>query len=324
MKKMCAKWLIGLLAIIGLAAPAAAQSNYPERPVKLVIPFGPGGFTDVVARILGQKLSVAMGQQFVIENKPGAGSTIGTDFVAKAAPDGYTLVMVSTAHVLGPWVYKKVPYDALKDFTVVSKLVDSAYVFVVNPKLPAKNVKEFIALAKASPNSIRYASSGNGGNQHLMGGLFAFMTDTKIEHVPYKGSAGATNDLLAGIVESSFAAVPNVLPHIQQGKLRALAVTTSKRIPQLPDVPTLAEAGVPGYEASVWLALLAPANTPPEIINKLNKEIVKVLASPDTKKALYEAGVESAYAPPESMTVYMGAEYERWGKVIKDANITMQ
>jgi tripartite-type tricarboxylate transporter receptor subunit TctC len=278
----------------------------------------------VVARILGQKLSVAMGQQFVIENKPGAGSTIGTDFVAKAAPDGYTLVMVSTAHVLGPWVYKKVPYDALKDFTVVSKLVDSAYVFTVNPKVPAKNVKEFIALAKANPDSIRYASSGNGGNQHLMGGLFATMTDTKIQHIPYKGSSGATNDLLAGIVESTFAAVPNVLPHIQQGKLRALAVTTSKRIPQLPDVPTLAEAGVPGYEASVWLALLAPANTPSDIVNKLNREIVKVLASPETKKALYDAGVESAYATPEAMTAYMGKEYERWGKVIKDANITLQ
>jgi hypothetical protein len=318
------KYLISALAVIGFISPVAAQSSYPDRPVKLIVPFGPGGFTDVVARILGQKLSVAMGQQFVIENKPGAGSTIGTDFVAKATPDGYTLVMVSTAHVLGPWVYKKVPYDALKDFTVVSKLVDSAYVFTVNPKVPAKNVKEFIALAKANPDSIRYASSGNGGNQHLMGGLFATMTDTKIQHVPYKGSSGATNDLLAGIVESTFAAVPNVLPHIQQGKLRALAVTTSKRIPQLPDVPTLAEAGVPGYEASVWLALLAPANTPSDIVNKLNREIVKVLASPDTKKALYDAGVESAYATPEAMTAYMGKEYERWGKVIKDANITLQ
>ena len=318
------KYLISTLAIIGFAVPLVAQANYPDRPVKLIVPFGPGGFTDVVARILGQKLSVAMGQQFVIENKPGAGSTIGTDFVAKAPADGYTIVMVSTAHVLGPWVYKKVPYDALKDFTVVSKLVDSAYVLTVNPKVPAKNVKEFIALAKANPDSIRYASSGNGGNQHLMGGLFATMTDTKIQHVPYKGSSGATNDLLAGIVESTFAAVPNVLPHIQQGKLRALAVTTSKRIPQLPDVPTLAEAGVPGYEASVWLALLAPANTPSDIVNKLNKEIVKILASPDTKKALFDAGVESAYATPEAMTTYMGKEYERWGKVIKDANITLQ
>ena len=324
MKKFV-KWAVSVLAIAGfIAAPVSAQVNYPDRPVKLIVPFGPGGFTDVVARILGQKLSVAMGQQFVIENKPGAGSTIGTDFVAKAPADGYTLVMVSTAHVLGPWVYKKVPYDALKDFTVVSKLVDSAYVLTVNPKVPAKNVKEFIALAKANPDSIRYASSGNGGNQHLMGGLFATMTDTKIQHVPYKGSSGATNDLLAGIVESTFAAVPNVLPHIQQGKLRALAVTTSKRIPQLPDVPTLAEAGVPGYEASVWLALLAPANTPSDIVSKLNKEIIKILASPDTKKALFDAGVESAYATPEAMTTYMGKEYERWGKVIKDANITLQ
>jgi tripartite-type tricarboxylate transporter receptor subunit TctC len=323
MKKIT-KYVIAILAISGFFSPLAAYAVYPDRPVKLIVPFGPGGFTDVVARILGQKLSVAMGQQFVIENKPGAGSTIGTDFVAKAAPDGYTLVMVSTAHVLGPWVYKKVPYNALKDFTVVCKLVDSAYVFVVNPKVPAKNVKEFIALAKASPDSIRYASSGNGGNQHLMGGLFATMTDTKLQHVPYKGSAGATTDLLAGIVESSFAGVPNVLPHIQQGKLRALAVTTSKRIPQLPNVPTLSEAGVTGYEASVWLALLAPPNTPADIVNKLNQEIAKVLASPDTKKVLFDAGVEASYAPPDVMTTYMAEEYERWGKVIKDANVSIQ
>jgi tripartite-type tricarboxylate transporter receptor subunit TctC len=323
MKKLIQYFLV-FLVTAGLLSPMAAYAQYPDRPIKLIVPFGPGGFTDVVARILGQKLSVAMGQQFVIENKPGAGSTIGTDFVAKSAPDGYTLVMVSTAHVLGPWVYKKVPYNALKDFTVVCRLVDSAYVFVVNPKVPAKNVKEFIALAKASPDSLRYASSGNGGNQHLMGSLFATMTDTKLQHVPYKGSSGATNDLLAGIVESSFAGVPNVLPHIQQGKLRALAVTTNARIPQLPNVPTLSEAGVTGYEASVWLALLAPANTPVDIVNKLNQEIAKVMANPETKKALYDAGVEASYAPPEVMSKYMALEYDRWGKVIKDANVTLQ
>ena len=323
MKKLIQYFLV-FLVTAGLLSPMAAYAQYPDRPIKLIVPFGPGGFTDVVARILGQKLSVAMGQQFVIENKPGAGSTIGTDFVAKSAPDGYTLVMVSTAHVLGPWVYKKVPYNALKDFTVVCRLVDSAYVFVVNPKVPAKNVKEFIALAKASPDSLRYASSGNGGNQPLMGSLFATMTDTKLQHVPYKGSSGATNDLLAGIVESSFAGVPNVLPHIQQGKLRALAVTTNARIPQLPNVPTLSEAGVTGYEASVWLALLAPANTPADIVNKLNQEIAKVMANPETKKALYDAGVEASYAPPEVMSKYMALEYDRWGKVIKDANVTLQ
>lgn len=323
MKKLT-KYVLVLLAITGFFTPLVARADYPDRPVKLIVPFGPGGFTDVVARILGQKLSVAMGQQFVIENKPGAGSTIGTDFVAKAAPDGYTLLMVSTAHVLGPWVYKKVPYNALKDFTVICKLVDSAYIFVVNPSVPAKNVKEFIALAKASPDSLRYASSGNGGNQHLMGSLFATMTDTKLQHVPYKGSAGATNDLLAGIIESSFAGVPNVLPHIQQGRLRPLAVTTNARIPQLPNVPTLSEAGVTGYEASVWLALLAPANTPPDIVNKLNLEVAKVMASPDTKKALYDAGVEASYASSEAMSKYMALEYERWGKVVKEANVTIQ
>lgn len=323
MKKLIQYFLV-FLVTAGLLSPIAAYAQYPDRPIKLIVPFGPGGFTDVVARILGQKLSLAMGQQFVIENKPGAGSTIGTDFVAKSAPDGYTLVMVSTAHVLGPWVYKKVPYNALKDFTVVCRLVDSAYVLVVNPKVPAKNVKEFIALAKASPDSLRYASSGNGGNQHLMGSLFATMTDTKLQHVPYKGSSGATNDLLAGIVESSFAGVPNVLPHIQQGKLRALAVTSSARIPQLPNVPTLSEAGVTGYEASVWLALLAPANTPADIVNRLNQEIAKVMANPETKKALYDAGVEASYAPPEVMSKYMALEYDRWGKVIKDANVTLQ
>jgi tripartite-type tricarboxylate transporter receptor subunit TctC len=323
MKKLI-KYFFAFLATAALFSPIAVYAQYPDRPVKLIVPFGPGGFTDVVARILGQKLSVAMGQQFVIENKPGAGSTIGTDFVSKAAPDGYTLVMVSTAHVLGPWVYKKVPYNALKDFTMICRLVDSAYVFVVNPKVPVKNVKEFIALAKASPDSLRYASSGNGGNQHLMGSLFATMTDTKLQHVPYKGSSGATNDLLAGIVESSFAGVPNVLPHIQQDKLRALAVSTNARIPQLPNVPTLSEAGVTGYEASVWLALLAPANTPVDIVNKLNQEIAKVMANPETKKALYDAGVEASYAPPEVMSKYMALEYDRWGKVIKDANVTIQ
>ncbi len=177
---------------------------YPNKPVKLIVPFAPGGFTDVVARILGQKLSVAMGQQFVVENKAGAGSTIGTDFVAKAAPDGYTLVMISTTHVISPWIYKTMPYDPIKSFTVVSKLVDSPYVLLVNPKVPANNVKELVALAKAAPETIHYASSGNGSSQHLMGGLFVSMTGALLKHVPYRGSGGAATDLVAGVVETSF------------------------------------------------------------------------------------------------------------------------
>ena len=311
-------------SLLALCTSATWAQAYPSKPVKLIVPFAPGGFTDVVARILGQKLSSTMGQQFIVENKPGAGSIIGTDFVAKAAPDGYTLVMVSTTHVISPWIYKTMPYDPIKSFTVVSKLVDSAYVLLVNPKVPAKDVKEFIALAKAAPDTIHYASSGNGSAQHLMGGLFVSMTGAKLKHVPYKGSGGAATDLVAGVVESSFAGVPNALAQVPQGRLKALAVTTSKRIPQLPDVPTMQEAGVAGYDASVWLALLAPAGTPHEIVVKLNAEIGKLMASADARKALFDAGVEVAPSTPEAMSDYMVTEMVRWGKVVNDANIKLE
>ena len=311
-------------AALAMSMTSALAQNYPTKPVHLIVPFAPGGFTDVVARILGQKLSVAMGQQFVIENKAGAGSTIGTDFVAKAAPDGYTLVMVSTTHVISPWIYKSLPYDPIKSFTTVGKLVDSAYVLLVNPKVPAHNVKEFIALAKASPDSIHYASSGNGSSQHLMGGLFVSLTGAPLKHVPYRGSSGAAQDLVAGVVESSFAGVPNALAQVPQGRLRALAVTTAKRIPQLPDVPTMQEAGVPGYAASVWLALLAPAGTPPEIVTKLNSEINKLMKDPEVRKALGNAGVEPDPSTPQAMSEYMVQEMARWGKVVKDAGIKLE
>ena len=321
-RHLCRVALLG--CILGGAASAALAQAYPNKPIKLIVPFAPGGFTDVVARILGQKLSVSLGQPFVIENKAGAGSTIGTDFVAKAAPDGYTLVMVSTTHVISPAIYPKLPYDPIKSFTPVGKLVDSAYVLLVNPKVPANNVAEFIALAKASPDKIHYASSGNGSSQHLMGGMFAAMTGVKMKHVPYKGSSGAANDLVAGVVESSFAGVPNAMAQVPAGRLKALAVTTSKRIPQLPDVPTMQEAGVPGYNASVWLGLLAPAGTPKEVVMKLNAEIAKVLSAADTKKELYAAGVEADISSPEALNTLMVQELDRWGKIIKDAGITMQ
>jgi len=313
-----------LSCMLGITSTAALAQAYPNKPIKLIVPIEPGGFTDVVARILGQKLSISLGQPFVIENKAGAGSTIGTDFVAKAAPDGYTLVMVSTTHVISPAIYAKLPYDPIKSFTPVSKLVDSAYVLMVNPKVPVNSVADYIALAKAQPDKIHYASSGNGSSQHLMGGMFAAMTGTKLIHVPYKGSSGAASDLVAGVVESSFAGVPNAMAQVPAGRLKALAVTTAKRIPQLPDVPTMQEAGVPGYEASVWLGLLAPAGTPKEIVARLNAEIAKVMSAPDTKKELYAAGVESDISSPEALGTLMNREMERWGKVIKDAGISMQ
>jgi tripartite-type tricarboxylate transporter receptor subunit TctC len=311
------------LSMAAWAAPASGQP-YPNKPVKLIVPFAPGGFTDVVARILGQKLTLALGQPFVIENKAGAGSTIGTDFVAKSAPDGYTLVMVSSTHVISPWIYKTMPYDPLRSFAVVSKLVDSPYVLLVNPRLPARNVQEFIALAKAAPDTVHYASSGNGSAQHLMGALFAQMTGAPLKHVPYRGSGGATTDLIAGVVQSSFAGVPNALAQVPQGRLRALAVTTAHRAAQLPEVPTLQEAGVAGYDASVWLALLAPAGTPRDVVMKLNAEVGKLMAAPDTKKTLFDAGVEVSPSTPEAMADYMVQELERWGKVVRETGVRLE
>jgi tripartite-type tricarboxylate transporter receptor subunit TctC len=318
--------LIGLTAVscASMALAQSSASSYPNKPVRLIVPFAPGGFTDVVARILSVKLSAALGQQFVVENKAGAGSTIGTESVARAAPDGYTLAIVSTTHVISPWIYKSIPYDPIKSFSLVSKLADSAYVLLVNPKVPAKDVAEFIALAKASPDKLHYGSSGNGSAQHLIGGLFVSMTGAKLKHVPYRGSSGASADLVAGVIESSFAGVPNALAQVPQGRLRALAVTTSKRVPQLPNVPTLHEAGVTGYDASVWLALLAPAGTPKDIVDKLNAEIGKLMNSEDAKKALYDAGVEPAHSSPEAMTDYISKELVRWGKVVKDTGAKLE
>ena len=321
--RLCIRSIV-LGFVLSAGAGAVLAQAYPARPVKLIVPFAPGGFTDVVARILGQRLSVVLGQQFVVENKAGAGSIIGTDFVAKSAPDGYTLVMVSTTHVISPWVYKNMPYDPIKGFVSVSKLVDSPYVLLVNPKVPARNVQEFIALAKAAPDTIHYASSGNGSAQHLMGALFASMTGVRLQHVPYKGSSGAATDLIAGVVESSFAGVPNALAQVPQGRLKALAVTTARRAAQLPDVPTLQEAGVPGYEASVWLALLAPAGTPRDIVVRLNAEIAKLMAMPDTKKALFDAGVDVSISSPEAMNDYLQLEMERWGRVVKEVGIKLE
>ena len=313
-----------LVLVAVLAHASVFAQPYPNRPIKLIVPFGPGGFTDVVARILGQKLGPAMNTSFVIENKPGAGSTIGMDLVAKSAPDGYTLGMISSTHMISPWIYKSVPYDPIKSFTPIGKLVDSAYVLVVNPKVPASNVRELVALAKSRPETIHFASSGNGSTQHLMGGLFVSLSGAPIKHVPYRGSNLATTDLIAGVVESSFAGVTNVLPHLPTGKLRALAVTTAKRAPQLPEVPTLQEAGIAGYDASNWLALLAPAGTPREIVQRLNSEIVKLMALPDVQKALFDAGVQVSLSSPEALTKLMQEESAKWGKVVKDAGIRLE
>ena len=311
-------------ALLTLTQGQALAQAYPSKPVKIIVPFGPGGFTDVVARILGVKLGESLGQSVVIENKPGAGSTIGTDQVAKAAPDGHTLVIVSATHVISPWIYKNVPYDPIKGFTPITKLVDSPYVLLTNPKVPAKNVQEFIALAKANPDKIHYASSGNGSAQHLIGGMFASMTKTQLKHVPYRSSNLASTDLVAGVVESSFAGVPNALSQVPNGRLNALAVTSAKRIPQLPNVPTMQEAGVPGYDATIWLAMLAPAGTPANIVSRLNTEIGKIMNNPENQKAFFDAGVQVSLSTPEALSQLMVSEMDKWGKVVKEAGIKLE
>jgi tripartite-type tricarboxylate transporter receptor subunit TctC len=313
--------LLSLGAAAWLPAPSAWSQSLSGRPIRIVVPAAPGGFTDIVARLASIRLSNALGQQVVVENRQGAGSTIGADHVAKSAPDGHTLLMSSTTHVLGQAVYGRLPYDPIKSFAPVAKLVDSAYILVVHPGVKAQSTREFIALAKAQPDAIHFGSSGNGSSQHLTGALFNAMAGTQLKHVPYRGSSGATTDLLAGTIECSFAGVPNVLPFIQQGKLRALAVTTAKRIEQLPDVPTLAESGVPGYEASIWLALLAPAGTPAEIIQRFHAELAKGFALPETQKALFEAGVSPAILSPADTADLMQRDMQRWSKVIRDIGI---
>ena len=310
------------LCLISTGLLAQGQS-YPTRPIKIIVPFGPGGFTDVAARILQKELAPAIGQPIVIENKPGAGSTIGTAEVAKAPPDGYTLAMISTAHVISPHLYKSMPYDPLRDFTPVMKLAEGPYVLVTHPSLPVKSVAELISLARAQPNTIDYASSGNGSAQHLVGALFVTMANAPLSHVPYKGSSQAMNDVLGGQVKVSFVGVPNALPSLGSGKLKALAVTTRKRYAELPDVPTLEESGVAGYDATIWLGLLAPPGTPRDIVLKLNGAITKILSTPDARKLMASAGVDVATSTPEDFAALMRSELDRWGKVVRETGATV-
>ena len=309
-------------ALFTFGATAFAQA-WPTRPVRMVVPLSPGGFADVPARIVSPRLSAALGQQMFVENKPGAGGTIGADFVAKSKPDGYTLLFTGTPHVISAWLYKSLPYDSLKDFAPVSLVASGPYVVVVNPQLPVSSVRELVAAAKAQPGKIDFASSGNGSAQHLVGALFNTMAGVDLNHVPYKGSGPAMQDLLSGQVKLSFAGIPNVMPHVKAGRLRALAVTTPQRSPDLPDVPTVAEAGVPGYEATLWLNLSAPAGTPVEIVNRLYTETAKVLQDPEVQQGFRAAGVEATVLAPEPLSAFIRSEHEKWGKVVRETGATV-
>jgi len=307
-------------ALLALVATAASAQTYPTKPIRLVVPFPPGGATDILARDVAQKLTEAWGQQVIVDNRPGAGGNIGSELVAKSAPDGYTLEMGTVGtHAINASLYAKMPYDHVKDFVPVILVAGVPNVLVVNPAVPANSVAELIAYAKANPGKLNFASSGNGTSIHLSGELFKFMAGVQMTHVPYKGSAPALQDLIGGQVQLMFDNLPPSLPQIKAGKLRALAVTSLARAPALPDVPTMAEAGLPGYEASSWFGVLAPAGTPPAIVTKLNAEIAKWLATPEAKEKLSKQGANAAGGTPEDFAKHIAAETAKWAKVVKDS-----
>jgi tripartite-type tricarboxylate transporter receptor subunit TctC len=323
MKTLLRAAVLTLFALTGTSEGAPAQT-YPDKPIRLVVPFPAGGTTDILARAVGQKLGEHLGQQVVVDNKPGAGGNIGSDIVAKSAPDGYTLVMGTVGtHAINASLYKKMPYDHIKDFVPVSLVALVPNILVVHPSVPANSVKELIAYAKANPGKLNFASSGNGTSIHLSGELFKTTAGVEMTHVPYKGSAPAVTDLLGGQVQLMFDNMPSALPHVKAGKLKALGVTTAKRFPAAPDIPTIAEAGVPGYEASSWFGVLAPAGTPKEIVNKLSSEIAKILQTPEIKERLLSQGAEPVGNTPDQFAAFIKAETAKWAKVVKESGATV-
>jgi len=303
-----------------LAAFACAQT-YPAKTVRMIVPFSPGGAVDVPTRLIAQKLAEAWGHQVVVDNRPGAGSTIGADLAAKAPPDGYTLLMAGPPHVISAGLYRKLPYDPVTDFAAVMGIGYSPNALVVHPALPAKNVKDLVALARARPDQIDYASSGNGSTQHLCAALFTSMTGIRMNHIPYKGSAPALTDLLSGQVQVSIPSVNNVLQHVRAQRLRALGVTSAQRSRELPEVPTLSEAGAKGYEAVTWIALLAQAAVPKEVIAKLNADVGRVLQVPDVQKGILATGTEIHPTPPERAAAELREERTKWAKVVKETGM---
>ncbi len=308
------------LAILSLAAASltAAAQPYPSKPVRLIAGFPPGGAADLLARVMADKLSAAMGQPFVVENRPGAGGTIGADAVAKAPPDGYTLLLgVTASQTIAPSIYKSLPYDAVRDFKPVALVATIPVVLVVHPSVPAHNARELVAVARAASAPMQFASSGSGAIPHLAGELFQLSQGVKLQHVPYKGAALAMSDLLAGRVQLMFDNLPTVLAHIRSGKLRALAVAGNKRARALPDLPTLAEAGVPGVEVGSWFGVLAPGGTPDAIVATLAREAARAVGSEDAKARMDSMGAEPAYLPPEEFARLMRAETDKWAKLVK-------
>ena len=317
---ICA-WLAASTGVCWAQAPAAGSAQaYPAKPIRIIIALAPGGGVDTAGRLLGQRFTDAWGQQVVSENRPGAGGTIATELVARAAPDGYTLLMSSMGHAITPALYK-LSYDSVKDFAPVSLFVQSPSVLAVHPSLPVKNVKELIAFAKARPDQILFSSSGKGSGQHLAMELINRMAGVSMVHIPYKGTAPSITDLVGGRVSVTVASAISTMPNVRSGRLRALAVASAKRSPSVPELPTIAEAAIPGVAVDQWYSLFAPAGTPREIVMKLHGEIAKTTAHPETKVRLLAMGLDPVGSPPDEFTAYLKTETVKWGKLVRDAGI---
>jgi len=318
--------VLSIAALFASTTAAIAQpAAYPTKPIRIVVAYTPAGATDILARTIGQKLNEAWGQAVIIDNRPGANGNIGTEYAAKATPAGYTLLMVTAGtHGINPGLYRKLGFDAVKDFAPVSLVAMVPNVFVVNNGVPSKDLKEFIAYAKANQGKLNYGSPGNGSTAHLSMELFKSMTGIQMVHVPYKGSAGVLADLIGGQIVVTMDNMPPYVPQVKAGKIRALAVSPARRSPALPDVPTVAEAGVPGYDSGAWFGLVAPANTPKDLVAKLSRETARILKLPDVSARLADLGAESVGGTPEQFSAHIKAEIAKWAKVIRDANVELQ
>jgi tripartite-type tricarboxylate transporter receptor subunit TctC len=310
-----------LLLFIALLAFAAQAQDFPNRPMRLVVPFSPGGSSDGISRLLAQKISVSLGQPMVVENKPGAGGNIGTDLVAKSKPDGYTVLLVATSTAINQTLFPNLPYDAMRDLEPVVHLVNLSGILVVHPDVPVKTVQELIDLSKSKPGALNYASAGNGTTLHLAGEMFKSLAKVDITHVPYKGSGPALTDLIGGRVQMMFANMPGTIQHVHAGRIKVIAVTDEKRSSVLPDVPTIAEAGVPGYRATGWFGIMAPAGTPREVVEKLNAEFNKALRTPELVEFMKNEGAELGGGTPQDFRAHLRSEVDRWAAVIKGAGI---
>jgi tripartite-type tricarboxylate transporter receptor subunit TctC len=314
--------MLSALALGLLAGSGAWAQNFPSaKPIRIVVPYAPGGPVDVTARIMAERMEAYLGQRVLVENKAGGNATIGTEFVARAAPDGYTLLMAAPAHTANPSLIKSITFDTAKDFAPIAMVMDQPMLIAVHASVPANNIKELVALVKANPSKFNYGTSGAGGPQHLMGELFKAATGTQIMHIPYKGAAPAAAALLAGDTQVAFSTPTNILPHVKSGKLRALASSTARRSPFSPELPTLAESGVAGFEYSSWTGLLAPAATPRDVVQKINDAVMKALAEKETRDKMFQNGIQPVGSSPEEFARFIALDLTRSAKIIRESGI---